>query len=209
MKKTIIIWCSIITAVIITLAFAQQNIPSKPHKEVSQEEAILFLEKNPNDKIDGYYLDDAGNLCNEDIGIITPVHTINIPIAKESRALSSDKNSKVYWNMCNSTISKYQFGESQSYTVDDDFIYCGRSNDMIGYVFRRGDEVLALDTNLTAITKITDNVEFVLDCEYKFDNDFDKQPLFLMKDGSIMAYLQGKGLCELTYEGGASGTRIK
>lgn len=105
--------------------------------------------------------------------------------------------------------------EISNYSVPAGSVYCGFS-DFEGYIFRSGTDVYALKAEGTQnsdgkVVCIAHNVQYVIDADYYFGSDPWCQPLFLMKDGSIKAYIGWNGnqaspddeshLSELQYEG--------
>ena len=86
----------------------------------------------------------------------------------------------------------YQFGKLVE-TLDVSGEYCGHSI-LKGYLFRDGTDVYAVRRNdeleLFYSLPIAHHVKYVIEPNYKLNSDAWSQPLFLMEDGSIKAYLE-------------------
>lgn len=96
-------------------------------------------------------------------------------------------------------VKLYQFGKVvETFDVPKDAIFAGESF-WIGFIFRKDSDVYALDiygnTGNGSIPDggsavcIAHDVSFVISADYKFSSDCWSQPLFLMNDGSLKAYL--------------------
>lgn len=113
-------------------------------------------------------------------------------------------------------VKVYEFGkQTDSYSVPKNSVYCGFSY-FEGYIFRNGTDVYSLNAVDThnvdgSVVCIAHNVKYVVDADYYYGSDPWCQPLFLMADGSIKAYIGWEGnqdspddvshLCDLQYEG--------
>lgn len=93
------------------------------------------------------------------------------------------------------SVSVWEFGKKvREHFVPKYSIYAGLSG-MEGYIFRKENDVYAVRDNMNwkrsvdGVEVIAHNVEFVIDADYEADdpNEF-SQPLFWMKDGTVMFY---------------------
>lgn len=139
----------------------------------------------------------------------------------------TDKNviaESVSWAMTYDEVSGeiqvWSFGEVQStYTVPAGSVYAGFS-EFEGYIFRSNTDVYSLNEvgifwvngAEPGVEVIAHNVAKVIDADYYLASDPWCQPLFLMTDGSIKAYVGWEGnqedpdsethLVDIYYEGG-------
>ena len=85
----------------------------------------------------------------------------------------------------------YQFGKLIA-TLDVTGEYCGHCT-LNGYLFRDGTDVCAVrfddDLEVYYSVPIAHHVKYVIEPNYKLSSDAWSQPLFLMEDGSLKAYL--------------------
>ena len=87
------------------------------------------------------------------------------------------------------TLAEYRFGDMvKSVEFPRRASYCGKS-DTEGYLFRVNDDVYAIDLSLESCKQIASEVEYVLCSDYAYSSDFRSQPLFLMEDGSVCAFI--------------------
>ena len=204
----IVLIFSIVVFVITSIGNEVDDTEKKNTTNVTEEMAIEYLKKNPNNKIGEYFINDAGSLVNENFGVINSIHTIGHDVSNDGRTIRSDKTAKVFFNSKTRTLTNYVFGETKTFCVDEGYEFCGYSNPMIGYLFRKGTEIFAINEEFDTITKIAEGVEFIIDCQYDLGNEYTSQPLFLMIDGSILSYIQNIGLQPLIHEGGSTGRMI-
>lgn len=118
------------------------------------------------------------------------------------------------------TLSRWEFGKkTATYSLPNEAIYCGVSA-WEGYIFRFGTDVYGLkeygtilngENDHYGIDVIAHNVKYVIDADYRLTSDSWSQPLFLMANGSIKAYVgwedkevadSEKHLVDPLYEGG-------
>lgn len=102
--------------------------------------------------------------------------------------LENNSASAVLYNFSTGEIERWKLGEKiQSFWVPEQSIYGGKSF-WIGHLFRNGSDVYALSKD--SVCKIATGVSKIIVCDYKYNSDAWSQPLFLMKDGSLKAYVE-------------------
>ena len=116
---------------------------------------------------------------------------------QEEDWVRSHNGSVLTWNEESYKINLWHFGEVvESFNVPEESVYCGFS-DFEGHLFRHGTDVYALDLDTQTwsgtLTCIAHGVQFVIDSSYAQGSDPWSQPLFLMEDGSIKAYVSWEG----------------
>lgn len=88
-------------------------------------------------------------------------------------------------------IEKYSLGKKTA-QIPVKGVYCGKSF-WCGYIFHDNADVYAVNWNIDQDTyekkAIAHNVKFVILADYKLGSDPWSQPLFLMEDGTVKAYL--------------------
>ncbi len=120
------------------------------------------------------------------------------------------------YNANDNKITLWSFGKAISSTdVIKGASYVGYSEAEFIYLFHSvtdvyGFKILDSDTNLSTIFPVAHNVTTVIDCNYCLSSDAWGQPLFLMQNGTIKAYIgfdgEGKSddashLMDIMYEG--------
>lgn len=131
--------------------------------------------------------------------------------------LKSEANYTVTYAKETGEVKVWEFGEVfATFTgIPANSEYCGFSR-FEGYIFRSGTDVYslnAIDTHNAdgSVVCIAHNVQYVIDADYYYGSDPWCQPLFIMTDGSVKAYIGWEGdqdtpdstthLCDLQYEG--------
>ena len=93
------------------------------------------------------------------------------------------------YNANDGIVSQWQFGEVRlQYKVPVGSIYCGNSR-REGYLFRSGTDVYVLTYETDEAVCIAHDVKYVLESNYAYNSDAAFQPLFLMENGDILAYV--------------------
>lgn len=117
--------------------------------------------------------------------------------SQEEEWIRSHNGSVLTWDEESYKVNLWYFGEVvESFTVPEESVYCGFS-DFEGHLFRRGTDVYTLDLDTQtwsgSLSCIAHGVQFVIDSSYAQGSDPWSQPLFLMVDGSIKAYVSWEG----------------
>ncbi|MBQ6991858.1 MAG: hypothetical protein IJN50_02945 [Clostridia bacterium] len=101
-------------------------------------------------------------------------------------------NCWVVYNSLSGELLKYHLfnGEEPIGFVPKGSKYVGASNRYDLY-FQSEDKIYQMDSN-GVITLLAQNVDFVIDCDYDLTVDAPSEPLFMMKDGTVKAYLYYK-----------------
>ena len=120
---------------------------------------------------------------------------------------------KVTYSQETGEVKLWQFGKAlDCIEIPSNSIYCGISK--YGYIFRSNSEVYSLkeveNYKFDTIVRIAKDVKYVIETDYSFSEYEYSQPLLLMNDGTIKAYIHfdvfesddPKSLVSLEYEGG-------
>lgn len=218
MKKLLLVILSMVFVFALCACDTEESTQANPSETISIEEvydepvlslaeAIEFFKENPYEELKGYDFHDNGWLTRgiESVGYI---HLIGVDVPENINYLLDSRHS--IYTFDGKELIKYSFGETIGHiSIDSDFVYCGIS-EMTGFIFRKDDTVFCVDFNLTELKAIASGVKFVLTTSYAWNSDAWSQPLFVMNDGSIKAYVRWEEkLVEPTYEGGYGGTYLK
>lgn len=218
MKKLLLVILSMVLAFVLCACDTEESTqvtPSEPisveevydEPTISLDEAIEFFKENPYEELKGYEFYDDGWLSNgiESIGYI---HLVGIDVPENADYFLKSRESIYVFD--GKELIEYSFGDIIGrITVDSEAIYCGVS-EMTGFIFRKDDTVFCVDFKLTENKPIAENVKFVISTSYAWNSDAWSQPLFLMNDGSIKAYVRWEEeLVEPQYEGGYGGTYLE
>jgi len=129
--------------------------------------------------------------------------------------IMADYAGAIYYDEASGSVESWAYGvHQQTYKLPAKSIYTGHSY-WEGYIFRSGNEVYALHVNTPnysdGVTKIASGVKQVVVCDYYLTSDPWSQPLFLMEDGTLQAYVGWnnpgdpeslENLVNIYYEGG-------
>ena len=185
-------------------------LPIEEYQEtevVSLDEAIKIFKEDHYASVEGYDFYDNGWLSKgfESIGYI---HLVGVDVPENVNYFLESRNS--IYTFDGKELIEYSFGDIIGrITIDSEAIYCGIS-EMTGFIFRKGDTVYSVDFDLTEQKTIATGVKFVIDTDYAHNSDGWSQPLFLMEDGSVKAYIRWEEeLVGPIYEGGYGGTFIE
>lgn len=151
--------------------------------------------------IELWFTDDSGNLQMKAIeGKLTNNRTWDLfedahhTLDQNETILTQNAFFQTVYDSTTGCISVWEFGQKiREHFVPKNSIYAGFSS-VEGFIFRSGSDVYAVrdyrcDKMKFGVEVIAHNVEFVIDADYEADNpDEFSQPLFLMKDGSVMCY---------------------
>lgn len=147
---------------------------------------------NNNRKIEIWYLNYQGEVfcAYEKYGEINPLPD------KDNKCIMRDAKECLLYNSNSGKVTVWQFGEQiEEYAIPKNAVYIGHSLSE-GYIFRYENQVYSLYYNTNGkhngVTKIASKVKLVLTADYYFDSNSTSQPLFLMEDGSVSAYVKGK-----------------
>lgn len=175
---------------------------------IAVQDAIKLFKKDPYADVEGYVLDDSGWLSKEGEGSIGNIHTYGLENSDDIACLESYRS--YAYSLDNNLLTKYAFGEMVvTRLIPEESIYCGLSEGN-GFIFRKGDSVFCISLDLVEAKNIATGVKMVLDAEYEYNSDAWSQPLLLMEDGSVKAYVQWEEeLMVPCYEGGYGGTYIE
>jgi len=175
---------------------------------VSVEEAVQAFKADPYSEVEGYDLSDNGWLSKDREGYVGNIHTLGLENADDIECLESYRS--YAYSLDNNLLTKYSFGEIVATSlIPDKSIYCGISEGN-GFIFRNGDSVFCISLDLTETKTVATGVKMVLDTNYQYSHDAWSQPLLLMENGSIKAYVQWeKELKDPLYEGGFGGTMFE
>lgn len=176
---------------------------------------VVFREGN---SLVMWYTTDTGSVLLEKVhGFWNSSNYVgNLHTDSEDESMANEANYAVTYNQESGKVNVWQFGKiDATYELPVGSVYCGNSY-FEGYIFRSGTDVYALkaveshnpDDTLVCIAH---NVQYVIDADYHYGSDPWCQPLFLMNDGSIKAYIGWNGnqaspddeshLAELQHEG--------
>jgi len=93
------------------------------------------------------------------------------------------------YNANDGEVLQYEFGAvTHSFKIPSNAVYCG-SSFFEGYIFRDGSDVYSLNTETAECICIAHGVAYVIDTDYYYGSDPWCQPLFLMEDGQVLAYI--------------------
>ena len=93
------------------------------------------------------------------------------------------------YNFEEGLVSQWQYGKNTFQSnVPAESIYCGNCYSL-GYLFRSGTDVYCLVYGKEEAICIAHDVKFILDSNYSFSSEAMFQPLFIMEDGQVLAYV--------------------
>ena len=131
------------------------------------------------------------NLSNRDYDYIGCLHHT---LVEGETLLRNSLKEKITYTPNDGAIHVWEFNkEIKSFKVPEDSVYCGLSF-WEGYIFRSGSDVYALrfkTTNYESnyVVCIAHSVKTVVTADYALSSDPWSQPLFLMEDGTLKAYV--------------------
>ena len=216
MKKVLTI-TAVIAAFILTLTLSacdtgaqevqnRQTVPIEPLEAVSVEEAVSLFKADPFAEVDGYKLDDLGILYKDDERL-NSVHLFGVGVAPDADYVANSRHYVI--EKSGRTLRKLSFGEViATYTVSPDARYCGLCEDY--FLFREGNTVFVITEDLSESKVIGEGIKLVVSRVYDLSPDNYAVPLFLMEDGSLMAYdAINDTLAPISQEGGYGGAAIE
>ena len=166
--------------------------------------------------VPGYTLDD-GYVSQKGHGYVGDIHTYGMEFPRSAKQLSHSEYTTLY--QFGNILVQYSMGKIfKEITLPDGAVYGGHSF-WCGYLFRVENKLYAVNWDgfsqqyaqeETGLKLLCEGVQFIIEPNYRLNSDAWSQPLLLMEDGSIKAYVSWgeEHLQDPWYEGGYGGTPI-